>query len=475
MASKVLPSVTVDLTNNPPAAHKCGIAWEHQQKYGYLKKRIAGGAGHTVAVLPDGSVVGCGSNVFMQLDMIDTWKNIIEVSCGYSATFALDVDHKVHATGYMTWEEEEGIPDTFEKMLANCSGTAPRSWEKKVISLSSSLSSEFHIAALREDGRVYAFGYKCQYGQCDVDGWCDMSQVIAHLNATIGVRRDGTVVCCGRCDEFEEITQWTNIERIYECKHGTIVGIKYDGTVVCHSEQGFDLSAWRDIIDVSASNRGVVGITGAGHLYFAGEYRDDLIQNGLDGYLDIQCDTVGPIYAIAEDHVYIYMAYGDQEQRIDTPLLFVNTGVVQTMLVARNGSVVTLVPDDYDCGQGDTDDWNLLPISERKSMPIEAPTNQGENSSDVKKEGGCYIATCVYGSYDCPEVWTLRRFRDDQLASRAIGRLFIRTYYATSPTLVRWFGKADWFRSLWRSFLNRWVHRLNANGVENTPYEDVDW
>lgn len=25
---------------------------------------------------------------------------------------------------------------------------------------------------------------------------------------------------------------------------------------------------------------------------------------------------------------------------------------------------------------------------------------------------GCYVATCVYGSYDCPEVWTLRRFRD---------------------------------------------------------------
>ena len=26
--------------------------------------------------------------------------------------------------------------------------------------------------------------------------------------------------------------------------------------------------------------------------------------------------------------------------------------------------------------------------------------------------GPCYVATAVYGSYDCPEVWTLRRFRD---------------------------------------------------------------
>ncbi len=25
-------------------------------------------------------------------------------------------------------------------------------------------------------------------------------------------------------------------------------------------------------------------------------------------------------------------------------------------------------------------------------------------------EGGYYVATCVYGPYDCPELWTLRWF-----------------------------------------------------------------
>lgn len=56
------------------------------------------------------------------------------------------------------------------------------------------------------------------------------------------------------------------------------------------------------------------------------------------------------------------------------------------------------------------------------------------------KSGGCYVATAVYGSYDCPEVWTLRRFRDSTLASTWYGLLFTKTYYAVSPTLVRWFG-----------------------------------
>jgi len=88
---------------------------------------------------------------------------------------------------------------------------------------------------------------------------------------------------------------------------------------------------------------------------------------------------------------------------------------------------------------------------------------------------GCYVATCVYGSYDCPEVWTLRRFRDGTLASTAAGRAFIKTYYATSPTIVKWFGHARWFRALWRSVLNKLVHKLNSEGVENTPYKDRDW
>lgn len=88
---------------------------------------------------------------------------------------------------------------------------------------------------------------------------------------------------------------------------------------------------------------------------------------------------------------------------------------------------------------------------------------------------GCYVATCVYGSYDCPQVWTLRRFRDNTLAEAALGRAFIRTYYAISPTIVKWFGKTKWFKKLWRGVLDSMVQRLNENGVEDTPYNDREW
>ncbi len=89
--------------------------------------------------------------------------------------------------------------------------------------------------------------------------------------------------------------------------------------------------------------------------------------------------------------------------------------------------------------------------------------------------GGCYVATAVYGSYDCPEVWTLRRFRDFTLAKSFFGRLFIRTYYAISPTLVKLFGETKWFKKLWKPTLDKMVARLNEKGVENTPYDDIVW
>lgn len=91
------------------------------------------------------------------------------------------------------------------------------------------------------------------------------------------------------------------------------------------------------------------------------------------------------------------------------------------------------------------------------------------------KSGGCYVATAVYGSYDCPQVWTLRRYRDNTLAKTWYGRAFIRTYYAVSPTLVKWFGNTGWFKKLWKGRLDRMVRNLQSQGVESTPYEDRSW
>lgn len=96
-----------------------------------------------------------------------------------------------------------------------------------------------------------------------------------------------------------------------------------------------------------------------------------------------------------------------------------------------------------------------------------------EQESKAKK--GCYVATCVYGSYDCPEVWTLRRYRDYSLANTLLGRIFIKIYYFTSPTIVKLFGNTKLFKNIIKKKLDKMVKKLNADGYYDTPYDDIKW
>jgi hypothetical protein len=96
-------------------------------------------------------------------------------------------------------------------------------------------------------------------------------------------------------------------------------------------------------------------------------------------------------------------------------------------------------------------------------------SNSGSSSSN---NSGCYVATCVYGSYDCPEVWILRRYRDGYLDNRIFGRLFIKLYYAISPKLVKLFGNKKWFKALFKKFLEKKIEKLRIKGYADTPYND---
>lgn len=90
--------------------------------------------------------------------------------------------------------------------------------------------------------------------------------------------------------------------------------------------------------------------------------------------------------------------------------------------------------------------------------------NRGPGSfsqSPPKQSGGRYIATAVYGSYDDSSVLVLRRFRDENLQASALGRAFIRSYYAISPSLSRHFSSIPWLNKVSKSILDRLVGALS--------------
>ncbi len=147
---------------------------------------------------------------------------------------------------------------------------------------------------------------------------------------------------------------------------------------------------------------------------------------------------------------YIALAYStgiEYHKKMATKLLYQEDFEKQKQLILANAAIVQKYNPSYQIGNFKKDDNN-------------------------PNKGGCYIATAVYGSYDCPEVWTLRRYRDYALYYSWYGKVFVKCYYAISPTLVKWFGNTEWFKCLWTILLNRIVAKLNMKGYDRTPYND---
>lgn len=78
----------------------------------------------------------------------------------------------------------------------------------------------------------------------------------------------------------------------------------------------------------------------------------------------------------------------------------------------------------------------MVGMSTPELAQMNADIAAGRVNFPASKNGGCYIATAVYGSYDAPEVMTLRRYRDETLLRSMPGRALVGTYYAMSPPLA---------------------------------------
>jgi hypothetical protein len=77
------------------------------------------------------------------------------------------------------------------------------------------------------------------------------------------------------------------------------------------------------------------------------------------------------------------------------------------------------------------------------------------------KNEGCYIATMAYGDYDHPQVLKLRQFRDEILQKSYIGRMTIKVYYSTSPSLVKILKGFDGVNKIVRIALDKLITKLD--------------
>ena len=87
------------------------------------------------------------------------------------------------------------------------------------------------------------------------------------------------------------------------------------------------------------------------------------------------------------------------------------------------------------------------------------------STSNNRQNGGCYIATMVYGDYNHPQVQVLRSFRDQCLLTNHIGRLFVKFYYWVSPKLVRILYDKKSINAAIRFVLNKFIKNLLNRGL----------
>lgn len=182
----------------------------------------------TAGLKSDGTVV-C-TDVFggRESDVVNSWKNIIEVAVGCFHIAGLKSDGTVVATGGGRECDVSGWTD--------------------IVDISTGV---MYTVGLKADGTVVATGMNDEH-QCDVSDWTDVVAVSAGRRHTVGLRGDGTVIAVGENDHQQcEVTSWNEIVAISAGIFRT-VGIKKDGTLISTNKED-SLSAWKDLVEISSS------------------------------------------------------------------------------------------------------------------------------------------------------------------------------------------------------------------------------
>lgn len=181
---------------------------------------------------------------------------------------------------------------------------------------------------------------------------------------------------------------------------------------------------------------------------------DLLLDNGADiNWRDVQGAT--PLITAVSGTKFLPPDVVRSTNELNPTAVIDHLGVVRT-LITRGADVSAKAPNGMNAA------GIASRLGDREMM------NALGGPSPAKS--GCYVATYVYGSYDCPEVWMLRRWRDETLSRSVAGRAAIGVYYSISPVLIRAAGGRRTFSSIAKRLVGFVVARLRARGLSELPY-----
>ena len=146
-------------------------------------------------------------------------------------------------------------------------------------SLVATTYGEFYIT-INSDGSINIVGEPDD--TYDFSNWLNIKSVIGSYSRIVGLKNDGTVVATGNNDTGAcEVEAWSDIKMIAATMR-TTYGLKSDGTIIFTGEDDIDtvgyttrikenVTNWRDIVYIDASDLGLAGVTNNGSVMIVSE------------------------------------------------------------------------------------------------------------------------------------------------------------------------------------------------------------
>jgi len=126
---------------------------------------------------------------------------------------------------------------------------------------------------------------------------------------------------------------------------------------------------------------------------------------------------------------------------------------VELLDVALTEPIEDVKTDIEVLGGAETDIVFSIPEEDVEgTFEIRVGSDDTSDSVSVTAVDPCFIATAAYNTPQADEIDVLRDFRDNVLKKHAVGRLFTKMYYTTSPPIANWIRRSQQRRQVVRKY-----------------------
>jgi alpha-tubulin suppressor-like RCC1 family protein len=221
--------------------------------------------------------------------------------------------------------------------------------------------------SVRQDGTVMVDNGI--FDDYDCRDWEDIISVSVGDTFVAGLKTDGTVVTEGRLLPFD-VTQWHHVTMLETPSIG-IFGLLTDGTIIAATDEDMtpkqeavmeEVAGWQDIIYISSSYDGLVGVKSNGKIVIASFYDEEFLDEE-EAWESIQtADISSYLIAGLKDNGEVVWGLADtsytideRQRKVDLETLYgakkIAVGVTFVAALMHDGTIKAKQVRDFDRGE----------------------------------------------------------------------------------------------------------------------------